>query len=99
MPRLTQRLDRLEKTFRTSGGGTCRLCYGMPMATVQAIHEEHPIGGGFRPTGERYLQDDRVTDDLRCKGCGTAVRVYMLMSLVGIDRPAGRRLPALSDSM
>ena len=56
MPKLTQRLDRLEKAIHVlSVGGTCRLCYGHPIAAIQVVYEPDPHGPGFRKTGDCYL--------------------------------------------
>lgn len=75
MPKLTQRLARLEKATCAIGGGiACRLCHDSPVAVVRVMHEKDPHGPGLRKTGECYLlaKDDgeRLTDDLRCRECG-----------------------------
>jgi hypothetical protein len=98
MPRLTQRLNRLEKAFRASGGGVCRLCYGTPIAAILIEYEDSPDRPGFHPTGRRYLDttsEDRVTDELRCRRCGAQAKQTHLMTLVDIDPPPkGRRICA-----
>ena len=99
MPKLMQRLDRLERALRTlDGAGTCRLCYGHPVAAIRVMYEPDPHGPGFRKTGECCLAMDdanRITDDLRCRECGAeAVQVH-LMDIVGSrSKPEGRRLSA-----
>jgi hypothetical protein len=100
MPKLTQRLDRLEKAIDVlGGGGTCRLCYGHPVAAIHVMHEPDPHGPGFRKTGECYLamdDGDRITDDLRCRECGAEAVQLHLMDIVGIGaKPAGRPVCAV----
>ena len=96
MPKLIQRLPRLEKAIHAIGGGrTCRLCYGHPVAVIHVMHELDPNGPGFRKTGECYLANhdcDRITDDLRCRECGAeAVQVHLRNGGVG-PKPEGRRV-------
>ena len=96
MPKLTQRLDRLEKAIDALAGGTCRLCYGHPAAMIHVMHEPDQHGPGYRKTGECYLvegDERRVTDDLRCRQCGAQAAQIQLMMIVGIGpEPQGRRV-------
>jgi hypothetical protein len=94
MPKLAQRLNRLEQTVRevAHGARTCRLCYGSPVVAIHVMHEpDHP---GFRKTGECYLaveDGDRITDDLRCRECRAAAVQIHLMSIRGAHpAPEGR---------
>jgi hypothetical protein len=99
MPRITQRLDRLEKLLGRLDGGICQFCFGHPVVAIQVMHEPHPTGPGYRKNGECYLLPDRdgdITDDLRCRGCGAAARQTRLMTLVDIGpEPEGRRVCAV----
>ena len=100
MPKLTQRLDRLEKAIDVlGGGGTCRLCYGHPVAAIHVMHEPDPHGPGFRKTGECYIaidDADRIDDDLRCRRCGAEAVQLHLMDTAGISaQPRGRRVCAV----
>ena len=97
MPKLIQRLGRLEKALHElGGGGTCRLCCGHPIAVVDVMHEPDPHGPGFRETGECYLAMDdgnQITDDLRCRECGAEALQLHVMTIVGIGpKPEGRRV-------
>jgi hypothetical protein len=96
MPRITQRLDQLEKALRALGGGACQLCFGHPVVAVHVMCEPDPTRPGFRENGERYLSagdERRITDDLRCQQCGAEARQTHLMRLVGIGaEPEGRRV-------
>jgi hypothetical protein len=99
MPKLTQRLGRLEKALHElGGGGTCRLCYGDLIAVVHVMHEPDPYGPGFRETGDCYLamENDSITDDLRCRECGAEADQLQVMTIVGIGpKPEGRRVCAV----
>ena len=99
MPRITQRVDRLEKALRGLGGGICQLCFGNPVVAIQVMHEPDPTGPGYRKNGECYLLPDRdgdITDDLRCRGCRAAARQTHLITDVGIGpKPEGRRVCAV----
>ena len=95
MPKLTQRLDRLEKAIDVLGnGGSCRLCYGHPVAAIHVMHEPDPNGPGFRKTGDCYLakgDEDRITDDLTCRQCSTTAVQLHLMDIVGLGALDGSR--------
>ena len=99
MPRITQRLNQLEKTLRGLTGGVCQLCFGHPVAAIHVMCEPDPKGPGYRKIGERYLSagdERRITDDLRCWQCGAEARQTHLMTLVGIGlEPEGRRVCAV----
>ena len=98
MPKLTQRLTRLEKAIHAIYG-RCHLCYGCPVAAVHVMYEPDPHGPGLRKTGECYLaadDEDRITDDLRCRQCGAEAVQLHLMDIAGNrPNPTGRRVGAV----
>jgi hypothetical protein len=95
MPNIHQRLNRLEGEFRKLTGGVCRLCHGHPFVTLYVMHEPSPNGPGVRPTGERFFvhddDDERISDDLCCRRCGTPAQQTHLMMFVGLGPKAGGR--------
>ena len=98
MPRVRPRLDRIEKAMWALGGGTCRLCYGDPLAAIHVMYEPDSKGPGLRKTGECYLvrgSEERITDDLRCRACGAEAVQLHLMTNVGVYQPEGRRVCAV----
>jgi hypothetical protein len=74
----------------------CRLCYGSPVAAIRVVYEPDPNGPGYRKTGEYYLMDDddnRVTDELRCRECGMeAIQIHLMSSADIGSKPKGRRV-------
>jgi hypothetical protein len=96
MPKLTLRLERLEKAISDLGGGVCQLCCGYPVALIHVMHEHDPAGPGYRETGECYLaemHDNNITDELCCRACGTRATQIQAMCIVGVGpKPEGRRI-------
>ena len=98
MSKVNSRLGRIERNICRLGGGVCPLCWGEPHATIRVMHERDPNGLGFRKTGDCFLIDDdnRITDDLRCRRCGTRALQCHLMAIGGIGpKPEGRRVCAV----
>ena len=91
--RFATKLGQLEKAAAKRGFATCRLCYGHPLASILVMHDRDPDGPGFRKTGDYYLLEgeDRLSDDLRCRRCGTEAVQLHLMDIAGIPpMPQGR---------
>ena len=100
---MRQRLTMLEKAMEQQAGHHCPLCKGEPWAEVFVVYGSKDRAFAIPP--ERYLAEDcidRVTDDLRCRRCGTRVaknRMVVLVLNKGTNWPlpsgrAGRLLPA-----
>ena len=93
MPKLTQRLVRLERTVgRVAGAVVCPMCRGYPHAAIHVMCESDPNGPGMRATGERYLvsgHEERIGPDLRCLRCGEDAEQVHLISLHSLN-PASR---------
>jgi hypothetical protein len=86
------RLTRLENIARQQGRKPCPLCKGEPWARVYRVEDWR---SGERIAPEWYLPDDcaeRLTDDLRCRRCGTRVLDHHLLVLF-LLKGAGWPLP------
>ena len=75
-----QRLAKLERAVKDFCARPCALCWGEPIAAVEL--EEDPDGPGFRRRPWKLHEEDRrrVTDDFRCRRCGKAARVTLLVT-------------------
>ena len=89
-------LTRLENIARQHVLRPCSLCDGEPWATLYRVEDWR---SGVRTAAEWYLSEesgDRITDDLRCRRCGTQVperHVTVLHLLKGAGWPLSNDPP------